>query len=598
MKTVIHKINQYLLENYPTIWNTRLVWMLSTALLLHLVFFVFGVFTLSNPEMLHDRYVGMIFFENGTVFLSSIISILLIVGWLIYMFKNNAFKSFYPTTQLKLFAQFMCYVLIVFSCTTFYLSYNYGIKTYIASRYPDAEINKQIEIANDVALFFSESVSDYTIDKRRYPKPFYDLYCETQEKFIDKDKAHVTFLDEAFQFYTLSTKELPISRDQYPKTYEDPNDSTFNGYVFSKNKDSLRIYYYKDSVIDIKPLVKTIKPSYYNASSTFYISLNDTLINNYSNYYYNYEYYPEDSEYNYNHKPEFSLRHQLRNQRNIALLDRNDKSEIKALLDAFLKFSDDYNIDHNLTADQWLNMVYQPETFEVKHFIRTIPKGEFEYSEVVSLEKTQFQQYYSDHVSDAHYQHDILHNVLENIEDIKASNPFLESIHFFLWLAFFFACIVFMFRVTGLKPLLFSIITVGLLTLFLTLITATVFFFVINSDNEAFYFMSYLTLSIGTIILLIPIVFIERIKKIVVAICVNISIIGFPLYIFLILGIITMHQTDICRADIDYFKNYYQCDTILSSLEVNWSYVLFFIGIIFIFLYCKVIKQWKSLPEG
>ena len=96
MKTFIYKTNQYLLERYPTIWNTRLVWMLLAAVTLHLLFFVFGFFTLTNPEMLQERRVTNLFFENGSIFLSVIISILVVVTWIIYMFKNNAFKNFYP----------------------------------------------------------------------------------------------------------------------------------------------------------------------------------------------------------------------------------------------------------------------------------------------------------------------------------------------------------------------------------------------------------------------------------------------------------------------------------------------------------------------
>ncbi len=598
MKTFIHKINQYLLERFPTIWNTRLVWMLLAALLLHAVFFVFGVFTLSNPEMLHERYVSMIFFENGSVFLSSIISVLLIVGWLIYMFKNNAFKNFYPTTKTKLFGQFMCYLLIVFSCTTFYLSYSYGIKAFIASTYPVDMVNKQIEVANDAALFFSESISDYTIDKRRYPERFDELYCETQEIFIDKDQAHIMFLDKAFQYYTLSTKSVPLSEDNYPYgSTENPKDSILKGYLYSKVKDSLRIYYYKDSVVDVTPLIKTKNPSYYNASSTFYISIYDTLNTNYNSYDYNYDYYPADTEYDYGYSPKFNLRHKLRNKRNNALLNRNSKNEIKGLLKDFLEFSEQYQIDHNITADQWLDLVYHPEAFEVKHFIRTEPKHKFDYTST-AVERTPYEQYYVDHVSDFHYDHHTLRIVFENLEDINNSNPLFESIHFFIWFSFLFTCLVFMFRVTGLKPLLFSIITVGLLTLLVTLFAALTFYLIQDHYNNADYFICYLILGIGTIILLIPLVFIERVKKIIVAICMNISLIGFPLYMLLILGIITMHQNDACREDLDYYEGYYQCDTVLSYLDFNWSYVLFFAGIIFIFLYTKVIKHWKSLPEG
>ena len=208
MKTFIHKTNQYLLERYPTIWNTRLLWMLLTAVILHLIFFVFGCFTLTNPELLHEYNIKDIFFDNGAVFLSSIISILLLVSWLIFMFKNNAFKNFYPTSTSKLFGQFICYFVIIFCCSTFYLSYNYGLKTYISATYPDEEVASEIVTANDAALFLSESISNYTLDVRRYPKPFYDLYCETDTQWKSDSIPSVQFLDINYTYYTLKTKQL------------------------------------------------------------------------------------------------------------------------------------------------------------------------------------------------------------------------------------------------------------------------------------------------------------------------------------------------------------------------------------------------------
>lgn len=597
MKKFIYKTNQYLLERFPTVWNTRLIWMLLTALLLHIIFFGFGYFTLTNPRMLQERFVKDIFFNNGTVFLTSIISVLLLVVWLIYMFKNNAFKNLYPITGSKLFGQFLCYLIIIFSSSSFFLSYNYGIKTYIASTYSDSQINKEIEIANDVAMFFSESVSDYTLDERRYPKPFYDVYCETHDEFIDYDKSYLEFQNETYQFYTLYTKEVPLGeRYKYYNQYNKNVDSTGAKFVYSKAKDSIVVLYFKDSVINLQQHVKTVQPSYYNMSSTFFISRHDTLSNN--SYNYNNSGYLDYQDYAYNHNPQYTLRHQLRNKRNFELLNRNDKTEIKKLLEDFLTFSTYYKIPNNLTADKWFQLIYHPDNFELKYFIRTEPKDSFDYQTVLTSEQTTFQKFYSDRLTDFYYNHDNLSNVFENIEDIKSSSPFMDSIHFFMWFSFFLACIIFMFRITGLKPLLFSIITVGVLALFIAL-SAALLYSIIRGDSENIqYVILYLTLLISTTILVIPLFFIEKIKKIIVAICINISIAGFALYLFLIIGIISTHQSDTCRYDSDGYQTYNNCDTLLNAFEFNWIFVLFFIGIIFIFLYSKVIKKWKSLPEG
>lgn len=592
MKAFIYKVNQYLLERYPTIWNTRLVWMLLTAFSLHLLFFLFGILTLSNPKLLQERYIGNIYFENGAVYLSIIISVLLLVGWLIFMFKNNAFKNFYPTSRFKLFGQFFSYLLIIFSCITFYLSYNYGIKSYIASKYPNAQIAKEIEIANDAAMFFSDDVSKYTIDQRRFPKPFSKLFCETKYNFIKQALPHLTFLDEKYQYYTLKTEALPIN-EHYPEIYAD-SDTTDTGFVYSKVKDSTRIYYFKDSVFDIRPYIKTDRPSYYNFSKTFYISVHDTLADNHDSYRSDNNIYYDE----YGYSPNFTIRHQLRNQRNFELLERNNKTEIKTLLGDIIAISSTYKIDHNLTVEKWLELIYNPNAFEVKYFIRTEPKNEYDNVTSLPLDYTQLDKFYVDHVTDYYFNKDALHNVFENIEDIKASNPFAESIHFFMWFTLLLACIIFMFRITGLKSLLFSIITIGVLGLIIALITALVAYITKGNGDDIGYFISYFTLIISTLIIVIPLFMIHRVKKLVSAICVNISIIGFSLYVFLIVAIISMHQNDNCRESLEYFTNGYQCDTLLDTIGLNWSYILFFTGVVFIVFYASIIKKWKALPEG
>lgn len=601
MKQFIYKTNQYLLERFPTIWNTRLVWMLLSAILLHLLFFVVGFATLSNPEILHERLIKDIFFKNGAVYFTTMISILLLVGWLIYMFKNNAFKNFYPTSNSKLFGQFLCYLLIISSCSSFYLSYNYGVKSYVAITYPDAQINKEIEVANDVAMFFSESVEDYTIENRKHPQLFFDLYCETTEDFIDKTLPYEEFLSQSYQFYTLKTKEVPTKDLHLYANINDEYyaDSTQTKFVYSKQVDDISILYIKDSVVDISPYTNTIKPSYYNAAATFYISKNDTLFDDdYNNYDYNTR---KSNDYGYinNNNSIFSLRHQSRNKRNAELLDRNDKAEINKLIEDFLKFSKYYKIPHNISASEWADLVYHPNNFEVKHFIRTEPKDNFTFDNIeIATERTKFEQFYKDRVTDYYYNNSALENVFENIEDIKASTPFMDSIHFFMWFAFFFASIFFMFRTTGLKPLLFSVITVGVLALIVALLGTFLSFIVTTDYDIVTYALLYFLLILGAIILLIPLVFIDKIHKTIVGICVNISIIGFPLYLLLITGIITSHQTDACRADKNYYESYYKCDTLFDLLELNWSYVYFVATLVFLFFFTKTIKKWKSLPEG
>jgi len=125
------KIEQYLLERYPLIWNTKLVQMLFFALCAHVFFFLWGFSRAATENPKYTYYNITELFWGTPVILTFIISLLLLVYWLMQLSKNNAFKNFYPSSPLKLFWQFIQYFIIVFACISFYISFVLGVKTYI-----------------------------------------------------------------------------------------------------------------------------------------------------------------------------------------------------------------------------------------------------------------------------------------------------------------------------------------------------------------------------------------------------------------------------------------------------------------------------------
>lgn len=595
MKTYISKLNQHLLEKYPNIWNTKIVWMLAISLLIHLFFYIFGLLSLVDVELLHERNAVSNFFDNGAIFFSIIITVLLLVVWLLNLFKNNAFKAYYPTSRLKLFGQFFSYFIIIFCASTFYYSYMFGVKTYISSTYENHTITSEIKTTNNGALFFSKTLGNYTIDKLRYPDPFNDIYCETEHAQIDFNKAYLELFHYNYQFYSLNQLEL--------KDSEIYIDSIHGGFVYQKSRDSSTVYFYKDSVIDVSDKIRTTQPSYFNYSKTFYTSKNKGDypgffdLNSYSHYSY------------YNNNQTYSRKVRLRNKKNYELLTRNNSNEIKQLLADVLDVSNTYKIKHNLTAEEWFKLIYHPDNFELTSFIRNEPKLNYEedtlpidYENIIDFDtnndRTEEEQFFKDHITDYYIDSSSLYNVFENIEEIKNEDIVSENIHIFLWISFCIATLIFIFRVTGLRELLFSVITVGVLMLTVSLLTALFAYSSNLTDNSVGYFILYLTLIIGAIILLIPLFYASKLKKTIVGICLNISIAGFALYVLLIIGIISLHQDDACRALYKYGERYKNCFVLIERLGLYLSYILLIIGFIFIYLYSNTIKKWRALPEG
>lgn len=135
-------MNKYLLERYPTIWNTHIVWVLPLALLAQVLFFIVG-FCLINDDMLKDSYYSIYSsYEGIPLILNLIVSVLLLVGWLIYLFRNNALQHFYPLKARQLFGQFVCFFLTILLSISLAVPFFAGQKAKAHWRYTDSYIDE------------------------------------------------------------------------------------------------------------------------------------------------------------------------------------------------------------------------------------------------------------------------------------------------------------------------------------------------------------------------------------------------------------------------------------------------------------------------
>ncbi|MEQ1553284.1 MAG: hypothetical protein ABL929_03840, partial [Ferruginibacter sp.] len=89
------KTNTYLLENFPTFWNTRFVWMILIGLCTHILFFGIGYVSL-NFEVLKEYGIGNFFFKKGFAVFYIIIGLVSIIYFALKYFAHNPFKNFYP----------------------------------------------------------------------------------------------------------------------------------------------------------------------------------------------------------------------------------------------------------------------------------------------------------------------------------------------------------------------------------------------------------------------------------------------------------------------------------------------------------------------
>ncbi len=594
MKKCINKIDRQLLERFPLLWITRAPWVLLVTLVIHLIFFALGWNVFKNPMLLQDYNVDDIYIRNGTLLLSIICSVLIIVVWLIVLFRHNAFKNYYPTSRRQLFASFVIYFIVLLLSSTFYSSYQLGYKKYISGKYPDAVYNKKLDQTSLAAAFLSFNQENYTIDRRRYPSPFDTLYCEVNEAFIDFSKPYLSRFTDEYQFYTLKKTILTAAKDN-------DVDDELPGHLYSEPiNDTTWAVWDKDKVVDVSALA-TSDLSYFNYSRVLFTE----------------EYYDDAPAIYVKGTPRFdeSQQKSLDLSRQLyQILQRNNEQEFRQLFSSFLITAKEFKIKTNLTVQNWLDLINR-KSFIVEKFVYNgdyMPE-DWEYDEQipdtmvavaaadaaavahgapVEAVRSQKEAYFERGKTRLYFDANSLKNIFGNINAIKTYNHWEVFFQMQCWLAFGLSLMLFIFRTSGLSSLLFSLITGIVIAIALGLAVVG-----LNINNELV--ISYLAFIIGTIIVATPLLLLKKLRKKIQAVFINITLVGFVPYILLIIGIISMHQKDYYKAKLGtlYYKQN-PPPVLIEQLGMNLSTYLLIAGFLFMLLYASIVRKWKALPEG
>jgi len=184
-------LKKYLLERYPAIWNIQIVWLFPLILLAHLFFFGLGFVMLSDEAMSNYYYYLGDNFKGLPMLLNFIIIVLLLVGWLIYLFRNNAFKRFYPVSCWQLFGRFVVYFAVIGGIISSSFSFMAGEKAKVYWRYTNSYIHSVLrQYPEDISDSEREKLSDDQLEE------YYIAYNASHIKksvFIEKFDVQIIF---------------------------------------------------------------------------------------------------------------------------------------------------------------------------------------------------------------------------------------------------------------------------------------------------------------------------------------------------------------------------------------------------------------------
>lgn len=576
----VHKINQYLLQRYPTIWNTRIVWMLSVAFLVHLFFFFVGYVFYTDPVSLQNSYITDDYFSSGLMFIHFIISLLILTIWVMNLLKNNAFKNFYPMKSWALFGQFVQYVIIIVANISFHHSFSLGNYLYINGKYDDAKYASYVKKANEGNVFMPMTLNAYLLDNRPLPKPFDKLYLERSSGYIDTQQPFFEFLDNRYQFYSVYKKR---EIREYAEDFADSEEAL---YAFSRTiNDSIKEIFFKEKVVDVSQYVKNANPSLRNFASLLvddYYHTDDAYRAYISEGYYQTEAHVEKNS------AEVKLNHYIN-----SLLDKKDSKAIQKILADFLAISKELKIKTSLNTEDWFKLVYHPETdFEVMNFIRNDYKysTNYEYSNDYEYNSVEEKYFYAK-VSDYFYDMNSLENVLSNIRQLKAEGWGSDAFGFMmlLWFAVGASVLLFGYRTIGLKSVLLSGITTGVIFLGCALFTLMVSF----GGNVTEYFVFSLFYVVYLSVLAVAIFLPNDGHKMLKSIALYIGYVAFPMFVFVIFRHIDETMEDACM--MDYEERCKDLEYYIS--ELLQGYIILAISAVFWCFYTKLLMRWKAASE-
>lgn len=158
---MLKKTQQYLLLNYPLLWNMRVLLALLCAVVINILFFV-GGYLLTEIDFTNTYYYSE---DSFLVYVAAVLcSILSFIIWMVFYSKNNAFQSFYPKSSGGLYLEWVLTFVIVAGFVLYPLSYYEGTKSKIKSYVDKSEMIHAIETLNMIRMLIPYEEFNYYAD--------------------------------------------------------------------------------------------------------------------------------------------------------------------------------------------------------------------------------------------------------------------------------------------------------------------------------------------------------------------------------------------------------------------------------------------------
>ncbi|MCL1667184.1 hypothetical protein M2T82_03820 [Elizabethkingia ursingii] len=231
---MLDKIQTKLLLKYPLLWNTKLIPMLVLGVVINAIYFLIGYMTGTVDFTETYQYNDDITFFTFSV----IISILALIVWLVFYFRNNSFKAFYPKGNNSLFYEWIHTFIIVLSLSSFYFFFQWGKVSHQRSYYSYQDIVAKGNLITQM---------DYFIDA-----PFIEGDLDSLQMGLKKDgsrikengyfyKDSVTILGKKYHKNALINRVVQDRYyDKFASVNPEPNDAIMKKLLADRNEAEIK----------------------------------------------------------------------------------------------------------------------------------------------------------------------------------------------------------------------------------------------------------------------------------------------------------------------------------------------------------------------
>lgn len=608
------QLQKYLLENYPTIWHSKIVFLLIAGLFGWVVSFLAG-YAIST-EILTKFNIASYYFSSSFVFYHLIFLLIVLSIWALSFYKNNAVKAFYPVGNFYLLKLFTLLFIGIIFLVGIYFPYTYGIFVKTKQLLPKAVLENEIKNAKTAQAFLAIDASNYSIENKIYPPVFKSVGIA--HYYYDSENERYYWESNVYPYiqYTPSYKEHYDEDEKYKErgvnsavaatvaatavaAVEGDENQQITDSIARLNQLFFDSVYQTGVGIEIDSVkylffntdYETDKTDSCNSKSiiTSFVKVSDSLLHIYSlaNY--------SNTEYEFQQLNEYSedslakLLYEITRTKNKVFVEKT-LSNFVATLNKYQIENRIYptHIANFLHAKNYINIPSITQAYFTPQYYnnyaackKQLENAEANYS---SLSAKQFQQYESILTDslDMYFEKNDFRILTENY--VVAHTTFFEEASFIATVIVCAIIVAFflLLHVTNLKSFIIAIPVSGILFFVVVIFIAV---FKINSDTEILSIGSFV--SILLLLFSIYAIFSKKISKKITDIAFNI---GATVSVYL-LGLLYATGSILSKTEV------YECGYSYKYLyEVNpWAIVgLSLVGFL---SYLFLVKKWRAKAE-